>query len=111
MEMIDLDKGLDIEKIKEISKIKEEPKWMLDFRIKAFNKFKNTPNPSFGPELKINFDDINYYHTISNEVYKDWKCVPNSARNTFDKLGLIDAEAKYLDGAHAQYDSGSIIVI
>ena len=103
--MITFDKGLDIDKIKEISKIKKEPKWMLDFRLKSFEKFINTPNPNFGPELKINFDEINYYKSLSDEVYNDWKCVPNNARNTFDKLGLIDAEAKYLDGIGAQYDS------
>lgn len=106
--MITLEKGLSEDKIREISKIKKEPKWMLDFRLNAYNKFVNTSNPKFGPELKINFDDINYYKSLSDEVYKDWKCVPNSARTTFDKLGLIDAEKKYLDGIGAQYDSGAI---
>ena len=54
-------KNLNIEKIKEISKIKKEPSWMTDFRINAFNAFENLSNPKFGPELKIDFDIINYY--------------------------------------------------
>lgn len=106
--MITLDKGLNIDKIKEISKIKKEPKWMLDFRLNAFKKFMDTPNPNFGPELKIDFNDINYYKSMSDEVFNDWNNVPDKARETFDKLGLIEAEAKYLDGIGAQYDSGAI---
>ena len=57
-------KNLNIEKIKEISKIKKEPSWMTDFRINAFNAFENLSNPKFGPELKIDFDIINYYNNI-----------------------------------------------
>ena len=71
------DKGLTIEKIKEISKIKQEPKWMLDFRIKSFKKFCELSNPNFGPELKIDFDDINYYKRSSDKVYNDWEKVPD----------------------------------
>ena len=102
------DKGLTIEKIKEISKIKQEPKWMLDFRIKSFKKFCELSNPNFGPELKIDFDDINYYKRSSDKVYNDWEKVPDEARKTFCNLGLPNAEDKYLDGLGAQYDSEAI---
>lgn len=102
------DKGLTIEKIKEISKIKQEPKWMLDFRIKSFKKFCELSNPNFGPELKIDFDDINYYKRSSDKVYNDWEKVPDEARKTFCNLGLPNVEDKYLDGLGAQYDSEAI---
>ncbi len=108
MKMISLDKGLNINKIKKISKIKKEPKWMLDFRLKSYNHFVETPNPKFGPELKIDFNDINYYKSISDEVFNNWNDVPDKERETFNKLGLIEAEEKYLDGIGAQCDSGAI---
>ena len=97
--------GLDEEKIKEISKIKNEPQWMTDFRLKSYKTFIETPNPNFGPELKINFDLINYYKKASTKVEKSWDKVSCNIKNTFDKLGVIDAENKYLDGIGAQYES------
>ena len=60
--------GLSEDKIKEISKIKGEPKWMTDFRLEAYKAFKEIPNPNFGPELKIDLDEINYYKKVSNKV-------------------------------------------
>ncbi|MDO4962597.1 MAG: Fe-S cluster assembly protein SufB [bacterium] len=100
-------KGIDRQKIIEISKIKKEPKWMLDFRLKSYEKFKELPNPSFGPELKINFDDITYYKKVG-ESSKSWDDVPQDIKNTFDKLGIIEAEQKYLAGVGAQVESESI---
>ncbi len=97
--------GLSEEKIKSISKIKNEPKWMTDFRLEAFKAFKNIPNPNFGPELKIDFDKINYYKKVAKRVENDWQQVACNIKNTFDKVGLIEAEAKYLDGIGAQYES------
>ena len=97
--------GLSKEKIIDISKIKGEPKWMTDFRLKAYETFKEMPNPSFGPELKIDFDEINYYKKVSDVVANDWNNVACNIKNTFDQVGLIDAEEKYLDGTHAQYES------
>ena len=99
------DLGLSISKIKEISKIKGEPKWMRDFRLKSYEAFMNIPNPNFGPELKIDFDAINYFKRVSPKVESSWNNVACNIRNTFDKVGLIDAERKYLDGTHAQYES------
>lgn len=103
--MITKEKGLSREKVIEISKTKKEPKWMTDFRLMAFEKFMQLPNPNFGPELKIDFDDINYYKRIDDKVYNNWDNVPKQAKETFDKLGLRQAECKYLDGMGAQYDS------
>lgn len=102
---MDKELGLSVSKIKEISKIKNEPKWMTDFRLKAYESFVNTPNPNFGPELKIDFDKINYYKKVSPKVESSWNNVACNIRNTFDKVGLLDAEKKYLDGTHAQYES------
>ena len=96
---------LTAETIKEISKIKKEPKWMLDFRLKSLEKFLELNNPNFGPELKIDFNDINYYKRIDDKVYDNWQDVPNEARNTFNEIGLPDAEQKYLAGIGAQFES------
>lgn len=97
--------GLSKEKIKEISQIKNEPKWMMDFRLEAYRVFKETPNPNFGPELKIDFDKINYYKKVQDGTKSSWDNVACNIKNTFEKVGLIEAEKKYLDGTHAQYES------
>lgn len=97
--------GLSSEKIINISKTKGEPKWMTDFRLKAYESFMETANPNFGPELKIDFDKINYYKKVSDVVENDWNNVACNIKETFDNVGLIDAEKKYLDGTHAQYES------
>ncbi len=97
--------GLSQAKIREISKIKQEPKWMLDFRINAYKKFLELSNPTFGPELKIDFKKINYYKKVVDEIKSSWNDVPTDITNTFNKIGLIDAEKKYLDGVKAQYES------
>ena len=99
------DLGLSQKKIREISKIKGEPKWMLDFRINAYKKFLELSNPTFGPELKIDFDDINYYKKVVDGIKDSWDELPSNIHETFDKIGLIDAEKKYLDGVKAQYES------
>lgn len=97
--------GLDENKIIEISKIKKEPKWMTDFRLNSYKAFRKIPNPNFGPELKINFDLINYYKRVSEKTEKSWDKVDCNVKNTFEELGLIDAEKKYLDGIGAQCES------
>ncbi|MEG0139160.1 MAG: Fe-S cluster assembly protein SufB [Bacilli bacterium] len=96
--------GLNKTKIKEISKAKNEPKWMLDFRLQSFEKFKQLNNPNFGPEIHIDFDKINYYKKV-DEVRNNWNDVPSDIKDTFDKIGLPDAEQKYLSGVGAQYES------
>lgn len=106
--MKELGKGINIAKVKEISKLKQEPKWMLDFRVQSFKKFKELSNPNFGPELKIDFSDIHYYKKISDTISKDWNEVEPTIKKTFEKIGLPEAERKYLAGMHAQYESESI---
>ena len=93
------------EKIKEISNIKKEPKWMTDFRINSFHKFLELDNPNFGPLLDIDFSTINYYKKVDNKVHNDWNELSTDIKDTFDKLGVIDAEKKYLGGIGAQYES------
>ena len=91
--------------IREISKIKNEPDWMCDFRIKAFEHFKKATNPDWGPEIDIDFDSITYYKKRTEQLTNDWEKISCAIRNEFRDLGVIDAENKYLDGIGAQYDS------
>ena len=100
-----MNKGLTKSKIKEISKIKKEPKWMLEFRLNAFEKFKELDNPIFGPELNIDFDEITFYKRVSDNIANDWEDVPKEVKNVFDEIGLPDAEKKYLCGVGAQFES------
>ncbi len=100
-------KGINKSRVIEISKIKGEPKWMRDFRVNSYLKFDKLPNSSFGPELKINFDDITYYKKVG-ENSSSWDKVPVEVKDTFNKLGIIEAEQKYLAGIGAQYESESI---
>ena len=97
-------KGINKSKVLEISKIKKEPKWMRDFRLNSYIKFEELTNPSFGPELKIDFDDITYYKKIGDRE-NDWEKVPKDIKETFNKLGIIEAEQKYLAGIGAQVES------
>ena len=98
-------KNIDESKVIEISNIKKEPSWMQEFRLKAYKKFIELNNPKFGPELKIDFDIINYYKKIDDKIHNDWKEVPKEARESFCKIGLPDAEKKYLAGVGAQFES------
>lgn len=98
-------KGINEKNVSEISKIKGEPKWMREFRIESYNKFMELPQPTFGPELKIDFDNITYYRKVSDKVEDSWDKVPEDIKDTFDKLGIPEAEKKYLAGIGAQYES------
>lgn len=96
---------INVSKVEEISKIKGEPEWMKEFRIKSYEKFSELSNPNFGPEIKIDFSTINYYKRVDDNVYNKWDKLPKDIKNTFDKIGLPDAEQKYLAGVGAQYES------
>lgn len=91
--------------IKEISSIKNEPDWMYEFRIKAYEHFIKTDNPNWGPKINVDFDSITYYKKRTEELTNDWDKISCAIRNEFKDLGVIDAERKYLDGVGAQYDS------
>ena len=93
------------EDIKNISSIKEEPLWMLEFRLKAFEYFNSCESPKFGPKLDIDYNTINYYKKREEALTDNWDNISCDVRNVFDDLGVIDAEKKYLDGIGAQYDS------
>jgi len=100
-----MEKGLTKSKVKQISKIKGEPKWMLDFRLKAFEKFEELDNPIFGPEINIDFDEITFYKKVSDTIANDWNDVDKEIKNVFDDIGLVEAEEKYLCGVGAQFES------
>jgi len=101
----DMSKGLDREKVIEISKAKQEPKWMLDFRLQAFATFEKLENPTFGPKLNIDFNDIEFYKKVTDTISNKWEDVPKDVKQIFDKIGLPEAEQKYLAGVGAQFES------
>jgi Fe-S cluster assembly protein SufB len=99
-------KGLDEDVIKEISWMKEEPEWMTKFRLHSYRAFKKRPLPQWGGNLNdINFDDIYYYIKPTDRQERSWDDVPDDIRNTFDRLGIPEAEQKFLSGVGAQYES------
>ena len=99
-------RGLDSDLVREISFMKKEPQWMLDFRMKSLNRFERRPMPSWGGDLDgIDFDNIFYYIKPTEEQVSDWDDVPDSIKNTYEKLGIPQAERKYLAGVTAQYES------
>lgn len=103
-----MEKGLNKSKIREISKLKKEPKWMLDFRLKAYEEFLNQDNPNFGPEIILDFDDITFYKKVTDGVKNSWNDVDKNIKCVFDNIGLPEAEKKYLSGVGAQFESETI---
>lgn len=102
-------KGLSEKIIKEISSIKKEPLWMLEKRISAFNLFKTKKIPLWGPDLNVmDLDEIYYYSKPTEKKEKSWEDVPTKIKKTFDKIGVPEAEKKFLAGIGAQYDSEAI---
>jgi Fe-S cluster assembly protein SufB len=102
-------KGLSRGTVEEISRIKNEPQWMLDFRLRSYDIFMKKPMPVWGGDLsKINFQNIFYYTRASEKQSKSWDDVPDSVRKTFDKLGIPEAEKKFLAGVGAQYESETV---
>jgi len=99
-------KGLTKDTVREISQLKDEPEWMLDFRLRAYDVFMKKPMPQWGGDLnKIDFQNIYYYAKASEKTEKNWDDVPDDVKNTFDKLGIPEAEKKFLAGVGAQYES------
>ena len=78
---------------------------MQEFRLNSYKKFLELNNPIFGPELKLDFDIITYYKKIDDKIHNDWKDVPKDVKETFESIGLPEAEKKYLAGVGAQYES------
>ena len=99
-------RGLTRSTVEEISKMKNEPEWMRNFRLKAYDYFMERPMPNWGGDLStIDFDNIYYYAKPTDKMGTDWKDLPENIRKTFDKLGIPEAERKFLGGVGAQYES------
>ena len=110
MESYEIEKGLSEDVVRAISKFKNEPEWMMDIRIKAYNQFIQRPMPEWGNTDKLttlDFDEICYFRVVG-ENQKDWDKVPDKIKQTFDALGIPEAEQKWLGGLTAQYESESI---
>ncbi len=101
-----LPKGLSEETVRKISEQKKEPTWMLEMRLKALSVFASKPMPDWGGDLSgINFDEIHYYVSPSEANKHTWEEVPDEIKNTFDRLGIPEAERKFLAGVGAQFES------
>ncbi len=99
-------KGLNREIVEKISSMKGEPQWMLDFRLKALEHFQKRPMPTWGGDLStLDLEDIYFYVKPAEAESKSWDDVPETIKNTFDKLGIPEAERKFLAGVGAQYES------
>lgn len=99
-------KGLDESVVRAISERKREPDWMLQFRLRALKSFYKKSMPNWGADIsEIDFDDIYYYAKPVEEQTRNWDDVPDDIKNTFDRLGIPEAERKFLAGVGAQYDS------
>lgn len=102
-------KGLDEEVVRQISEMKQEPDWMLEFRLRALKHFQQRPIPTWGADLSdLDLDDIYYYVKPTELEGKTWDDVPETIKQTFEKLGIPEAEQKYLSGVGAQYESEMI---
>ena len=102
-------KGLNAEIVGQISEMKNEPGWMTDARLEALRQFESKPLPNWGADLTgIHFEDIYYYVRATDQKGRSWDEVPEDIKRTFDRLGIPEAEQKYLQGVSAQYDSESV---
>jgi Fe-S cluster assembly protein SufB len=98
-------KGIDEEIVAQISEMKDEPGWMRDFRLDAFKIFESKPMPKWGGKIGLDFQDIYYYLKPTEGQGKTWDDVPDEIKETFEKLGIPEAERKYLAGVKAQFES------
>ncbi|MFH5811785.1 Fe-S cluster assembly protein SufB [Companilactobacillus sp. FL22-1] len=99
-------RGLREETVREISAAKNEPQWMLDYRLKSFAAYQKMAMPPFGPDLSdLDLENMLYYQKMTDKKYRDWDDVPDKMKETFDRLGVPEAERKYLGGSSAQYES------
>jgi Fe-S cluster assembly protein SufB len=99
-------RGLDEDIVREISWMKEEPEWMAKLRLHAYKAFLQKPVPTWGADLSgVRFDEIYYYIKPTEKQERSWDDVPDDIRNTFERLGIPEAERKFLAGVGAQYES------
>jgi len=108
---IRFDSGLSEKVVRDISKIKDEPEWMTEIRVKAYQHFIEREMPTWGNMSmleQINFEEVCYYLRSSSATENDWDEVPDEIRNTFERLGIPEAEQKWLSGVTAQYESEAV---
>ena len=106
VEVMRLEKGIDEAKVRQISKMKGEDEWMTDLRVQGYRDFMDIPMPSFGGNVRdINFDEITYYVRASDRSTNSWNEVPQKIKDTFEKIGIPQAEREYLAGVTTQYES------
>tara|TARA_R110002095_G_scaffold173522_8_gene150887 strand:- start:2017 stop:3468 length:1452 start_codon:yes stop_codon:yes gene_type:complete len=99
-------KGLNAEVVAQISEMKNEPAWMRDFRLKSYEIFEQKPTPQWGGSLnEIDYQNIHYFVRASEGQERSWEDVPDDIRKTYDRLGIPEAEKKFLSGVKAQYES------
>lgn len=99
-------RGLNREVVAQISEMKEEPEWMLEFRLRALDHFMKRPMPTWGGDLgKLNLDNIYFYTRPTDKEGRSWEEVPDTIKETFNRLGIPEAEQKFLSGVGAQYES------
>lgn len=104
--IVKFEKGLNRKVVEQISMMKNEPGWMTDFRLRSLELFEQKAMPNWGGDLSdLNFDEITYYVKPAEHQGKTWDEVPEEIKTTFDKLGIPEAEQKYLAGVSAQYES------
>jgi Fe-S cluster assembly protein SufB len=108
---IRFDKGLSEQVVRDISALKNEPEWMTEVRVKAYHHFNERPMPKWGNCSELNnikFDEVTYFLRSSNQTEKNWDDVPEDIKNTFNRLGIPEAEQKWLGGVTAQYESEAV---
>ena len=98
-------KGLNAHVVAEISELKGEPAWMREFRLKALEIFESKPLPTWGGKIDIDFQEVYYYIKPTDRQGHTWEEVPEDIKNTFERLGIPEAERKFLAGVKAQYES------
>ncbi len=104
--ILKLKNGLTKDIVVKISKLKQEPKWLLEYRLEGYRNFLKSSNPDWGIDLNtIDLNDLCYYLKMSPRVEQNWNKVPKFIKTTFDEIGLLEAETKYLGGIATQYES------
>ena len=104
-EVFKAERGLNARIVSQISEMKDEPAWMRDYRLEALEIFEAKPMPQWGGRIGIDFQDIYYYLKPTDHQGKTWDDVPDEIKETFDKLGIPEAEKKFLAGVKAQFES------
>ncbi len=108
---IRFDKGLSEQVVRDISALKNEPEWMTELRVKAYHHFMERPMPEWGNAAmlkQIDFDAVTYFLRSSDKTERNWDDVPDDIKHTFERLGIPEAEQKWLGGVTAQYESEAV---